>query len=158
MGTTLRTGGEAESGHAPAPDDLSGVANCRHWLHRRLDALRLPASARADLELVASELIANAFLHAAAPRSVWLRLLPGRIRVTVQDSSRQAPTPRFATATETHGRGLRVVAALAQRWGTFSYVDGKAVWADVPIPRTTRRGRVFAAGRQGRSQGVPGEP
>lgn len=154
---TGRAGGRTDSGPVPLPEDLSGVVNCRRWLHRRLDALGLPTPARADVELVAGELIANAFLHASAPRSVWLRVFTGArasVRVTVRDASSHRPLPRSAAATETHGRGLRVVAALAERWGTQSRVDGKAVWADLPIP--TRRARVFTGTGAGKPPDVSG--
>ncbi|HEY9391256.1 MAG TPA: ATP-binding protein [Mycobacteriales bacterium] len=152
MDTTLQAGGD----RVPVPEDLSGAVHCRRWLRRRLDALRLPGPVRADLELVASELIANAFLHAPAPRSVWLRIRPGpRVRVTVLDASVRPPLPRLALATQTHGRGLRVVAALAERWGSESYPEGKAVWADLRVP--TRRPRVFTGRASGKHPSVSGD-
>ena len=152
METTVQAGSE----RVPVPEDLSGAVNCRRWLRRRLDTLRLPAPVRADLELVASELIANAFLHAPAPRSVWLRFRPGaRVRVTVLDASVHPPLPRFALATQTHGRGLRVVAALAERWGSVTYPGGKAVWADLRVP--TRRTRVFTGNGPGKHPSVSGD-
>ena len=183
--TTLQAGGD----RVPVPEDLSGAVHCRRWLRRRLDALRLPGPVRADLELVASELIANAFLHAPAPRSVWLRIRPGpRVRVTVLDNMRTAAPDlgdtdvrkvlgsflfsgddaakpvrvlsggektRLALATQTHGRGLRVVAALAERWGSESYPEGKAVWADLRVP--TRRPRVFTGRASGKHPSVSGD-
>lgn len=125
---------------APLPDSLSVVATCRRWLHRHLDALGLPAGVLADVELVASELVANAFLHARAPRSLWLQPLPGRLRVTVCDGDSRPPRPRVAGLTETRGRGLRVVAALAQQWGTSVTPGGKAVWAELAVPTHRQRG------------------
>jgi anti-sigma regulatory factor (Ser/Thr protein kinase) len=125
----------------PLPDNLSAVATCRRWLRRHLDALDLPGTLAADLELVASELVANAFLHARAPRSLWLQVLPGpRVLVAVRDGDPRPPRPRSAGLTETRGRGLRVVAALADRWGTTPDPWGKAVWAELAVPTHDERG------------------
>ena len=87
METTVQAGSE----RVPVPEDLSGAVNCRRWLRRRLDTLRLPAPVRADLELVASELIANAFLHAPAPRSVWLMVPAGIVDDVVSELELELP-------------------------------------------------------------------
>lgn len=151
--------------------DHSAAASCRRWLRRTLQALDLPADAVADAELVATELVANAFVHARPPRSVWLRLLPSaRLRITVLDGSTQPPHPRTAQPTDTCGRGLQVVAGLSDRWGSAPRATdtgsasgvssnaaqeepadpattGKAVWAELVL--ATRDGPVFTGASRG---------
>ncbi len=87
-----------------------------------------------DLELVVSELAANAVLHGAAPVSIVLtRLGDHSLRLTVTDTAVEAlpPEPPQAALAET-GRGLMVVAAIATRWGWQVDPDGttKTVWVE----------------------------
>ncbi|WP_432252911.1 ATP-binding protein [Streptomyces sp. HNM1019] len=76
--------------------------------------------------LCTSELATNAFLHAEGD-SVMLRVViePPRFRVLVYDASAELPTAACLPAGDRlHGRGLGVVAALADAWGT---AEGDAV-------------------------------
>ena len=38
-----------------------------------------------------------------------------------------------AGAEDEHGRGLQIVAALSERWGTRSVTGGKVMWCRLPI-------------------------
>ncbi|MGR3931514.1 ATP-binding protein [Streptomyces sp. BRA346] len=70
--------------------------------------------------LCTSELATNAFLHAEGD-SLTLRVMiePPRYRVLVYDASAQLPTAgRLAAPDHLRGRGLGLVAALADAWGT----------------------------------------
>jgi hypothetical protein len=60
-----------------------------------------------------------------------LRRSPGGILIEVHDSGTTLPKPRDAGPAEDTGRGLRLVAAIADRWGTRPDVDGKSVWCTV---------------------------
>jgi anti-sigma regulatory factor (Ser/Thr protein kinase) len=88
-----------------------------------------------DLELVVSELAANAVLHGAAPlRIVLSRPGDDRLLLTVTDTAVDAlpPQPLQAALAET-GRGLMVVAAIATEWGWQIDPDGttKTVWVEL---------------------------
>jgi anti-sigma regulatory factor (Ser/Thr protein kinase) len=89
-----------------------------------------------DVELVGSELVANAVVHAQAPirLEAWL-VDGGGIRVSVRDAAPDIhpPDTEQAALAET-GRGLMVVAAVAATWGWHVDDDGatKTVWAELP--------------------------
>lgn len=92
----------------------------------------VPFSAEAleELELCASELIANAMEHAKARCTVTVRRAGERLRVEVED-----PVPTFercvADPESTSGRGLLLVEALADAWGWHSVGEGKVVWFEI---------------------------
>ena len=92
-----------------------------------------------SLKSAVSELVANAVVHGRAPRgscvSVSYRLDAARLRVEVRDWATGMPrtvrpAPAGAAALE-HGRGLRMVAALTDRWGVIPRVIGKSVWFEI---------------------------
>ncbi|MFI9028300.1 SpoIIE family protein phosphatase [Streptomyces sp. NPDC053560] len=83
-------------------------------------------------ELILSELITNAIRYGAAP--IRLRLLHDRSLICeVADGSSTAPHLRRATSMDEGGRGLFLVAHLAQRWGTRYVPGGKVIWTEQPL-------------------------
>ena len=91
-----------------------------------------------DAALVVTELATNAVLHARTEFTVVVSRRPeGTIRIAVRDASLLRPRPRRANLLEGSGRGLRLVEALATRWGTDFLPDGKVLWAD--LRAVTRR-------------------
>ncbi|MBA6440701.1 SpoIIE family protein phosphatase [Streptomyces sp. GMR22] len=84
-------------------------------------------------ELVVSELVTNAIRYGAEP--IQLRLLQDSTLICeVSDGSSIAPRMRRAHTTDENGRGLFLVAQLAQRWGTRYTAGGKVIWAEQPLP------------------------
>ncbi len=88
-------------------------------------------------ELVASELVTNAVTHARTPMNVTIRLVDDGLSVEVRDAD---PRPMFRPTTDTtatpgdeHGRGLLVLDAMADAWGTSPTADGKVVWANIRL-------------------------
>ncbi|BBJ45118.1 hypothetical protein SSPO_078360 [Streptomyces antimycoticus] len=80
-------------------------------------------------ELVVSELVTNAIRYGRPP--IRLRLIRDRALICeVSDFSSTAPHLRRARALDEGGRGLFLVAQLAQRWGTRLEVHGKTIWAE----------------------------
>ncbi|MBP8531946.1 SpoIIE family protein phosphatase [Streptomyces sp. MK37H] len=80
-------------------------------------------------ELVASELVTNAIRYGHPP--IRLRLIRDRALICeVSDFSSTAPHLRRARALDEGGRGLFLVAQLAQRWGTRLEAHGKTIWAE----------------------------
>ena len=75
-----------------------------------------------------SELLTNASLHAVPP--VELRVIgdEAEIRIEVHDHASYEPRKQRPDAEDEHGRGLQIVAALADRWGTRPTDGGKTVW------------------------------
>jgi two-component sensor histidine kinase len=87
-------------------------------------------------ELIVSELITNAIKHACGPIS--LRLIHERTLICeVSDASNTSPRLRRALGMDEGGRGLFLVAQVAQRWGTRYTSTGKTIWAEVQLPGAT---------------------
>ncbi|MEV6605865.1 ATP-binding protein [Kutzneria sp. NPDC051319] len=76
-------------------------------------------------QLVLTELVTNAYQHASGPYEVILRCLPDRVRIEVADRSTALP--------HGHHYGLRLVEALALRWGVAARPAGKIVWAELLV-------------------------
>ncbi|MFI9803736.1 SpoIIE family protein phosphatase [Streptomyces sp. NPDC052301] len=84
-------------------------------------------------ELIVSELITNAIKHACGP--IGLRLIHERALICeVSDASNTSPHLRRAHSTDEGGRGLFLVAQVAQRWGTRYTATGKTIWAELQLP------------------------
>ncbi len=97
-----------------------------------------PADRAEDIRVCVSELATNALLH-GTPRGrefrVHVTVEDDAVRVEVHDAG-QAP-PRLCTPADTddHGRGLQLVDALADAWGTSDRTGvGKVVWAVFKSP------------------------
>jgi two-component sensor histidine kinase len=87
-------------------------------------------------ELVVSELVANVVRHARGPYR--LRLLRSRSLVCeVFDGSLTTPRPRRAAWTDEGGRGLQLIAALCDRWGTRNVATGKVIWTEQALPKSS---------------------
>lgn len=89
--------------------------------------------------LVLSELLTNAGRHARVSPGreieTWFQPLPGGLRIEVHDASSEKPEPRVADADAEEGRGLALVAALADEWGVADRDGvGKLVWAELSLP------------------------
>jgi DNA-binding NarL/FixJ family response regulator len=82
--------------------------------------------------LLTSELVTNAIVHAGSEVDVVVRLTGEAARVEVTDRSAAPPEPRVAGESDSSGRGLALVEALARRWGTRRLASGgKTVWFEI---------------------------
>jgi anti-sigma regulatory factor (Ser/Thr protein kinase) len=111
--------------------DESAPASARAVI-RKLD----PAAPRiGDAMLLASELVTNAVRHSGCRQSdrIMLRTeyVGAHLRIEVCDPARSSCSPHLA-ATEDHfgAMGLRVVEALADRWGAQRGRE-QVVWAEI---------------------------
>jgi serine/threonine-protein kinase RsbW len=89
--------------------------------------------------VVLSELLTNAQRHAcASPEGkIETRFLRtgDRLRIEVHDGSEERPVPRLAGVEALDGRGLFLVAVLADSWDVLPREDiGKIVWAEWAVP------------------------
>lgn len=117
------------------PTDPAAISVVREAAVRQLTEWGLEDCAFTT-ELLISELATNAIRHAAGP--VQVRLLRDRVLICeVSDGSSTSPHLRQATATDEGGRGLFLVAQLAQRWGTRYTPRGKVIWAEQSLSPTS---------------------
>jgi len=90
--------------------------------------------ARDLAEIVTSELVTNAYNAHGSRTRLTLAFHHSTMRVTVVDDAPGRPRRRDASAMDEHGRGLQVVASLAQSWGVEDTREGKQVWAEMTLP------------------------
>jgi anti-sigma regulatory factor (Ser/Thr protein kinase) len=79
-------------------------------------------------QLLISELVTNAVVHGEPPVVVEVETAPSFVRVAVEDQGDQIPMLRNSGISDGHGRGLQIVAQLADQWGVALRRSGKAVW------------------------------
>ena len=78
--------------------------------------------------LAVSEIVTNAILHAAMPFTLTIEVTATAVTVTVRDGHPRLPAQRASTESATTGRGLAIVATLADEHGVDVQPPGKAVW------------------------------
>jgi anti-sigma regulatory factor (Ser/Thr protein kinase) len=84
------------------------------------------------VQLLVSELVTNAVLHAGSPVRLALWRRDNRIHVDVVDDSAVPPGLRDYDAEATTGRGLDLVGMVADAWGVEPRApQGKSVWFEV---------------------------
>jgi len=81
-------------------------------------------------ELLVSELVTNAVLHAATRFRLTLSAAHGVLLCEVTDTGRRPPQVLRAGVAES-GRGMFLVDALARRWGCHQDGPGKTVWFEL---------------------------
>ncbi|WP_183061950.1 ATP-binding protein [Motilibacter peucedani] len=88
-----------------------------------------PGAMLDDAALLVSEVVANAVRHGAPPIVLSVECLSAReLEVAVRDGSPTDPLPRVASELDESGRGMALVAALSESWGTRHDATGKQVW------------------------------
>lgn len=111
------------------PEDPTAAGQARHHVHEQFGIWHLGEELEMATELIVSELVGNVIRHATGP--IQLRLLRSRTLICeVTDGSLTTPHIRHARATDEGGRGLQLVAAMAQRWGTRYTLTGKCIWTE----------------------------
>ncbi|MFH7597269.1 SpoIIE family protein phosphatase [Streptomyces racemochromogenes] len=113
------------------PADPAKVCDIRAAATRRLAEWGLEELAFAA-ELLLSELVTNAIRYGGEP--IQVRLIHDRTLICeVSDGGSTAPHLRRAASTDEGGRGLFLVAQLAQAWGTRYTPRGKVIWAECAL-------------------------
>ncbi|MGW1560542.1 SpoIIE family protein phosphatase [Streptomyces sp. NPDC002144] len=114
------------------PADPAAVAGARRMASEQLTAWGL-AELDFSTELIVSELVTNAIRYGSEP--IELRLIRADVLICeVSDSSSTAPHLRRARVFDEGGRGLLLVAQVAERWGSRHTSTGKTIWAEQPLP------------------------
>ncbi len=122
------------------PAELDSVRAARHYVTGLLGAGAGEAAA-CDTAIVATELAANAVLHARSGFTMTVYRSAGVTRIAVrdmvpvhvlEDAEHEAAGEGVPFEVMT-GHGLSVVAQLASRWAVNPLPDGKVVWAELPL-------------------------
>ncbi len=134
------------------PHHAEGARVARHRVTNVLTGL-LPTLLLSDAIAVAAELVGNAVRHAGplpggVVRVAWRLPRSGGVEIRVTDGGGATPpTRREAGSDSPDGRGLAIVAALADRWGVERDGLGQCVWARLNAPATRPAGPVLAGAR-----------
>lgn len=123
--------GRATTSEFPAAAGSPGAA--RRFVDRTLERWGIDGPVLEHVRLITSELATNAVVHAAGRFAVTVRATRDAVRIAVDDASLSEPVTRSRPPGAPAGRGMYVIAALAQEWGVEVTAHGKRVWADVPL-------------------------
>jgi hypothetical protein len=85
------------------------------------------------VELVATELVSNAVIHARGEVGFCLALEGDHLRVEVSDGAPERIPVLFEVPRGEHGYGLRIVDSLSEHWGYETAGDRKSVWARLDL-------------------------
>jgi anti-sigma regulatory factor (Ser/Thr protein kinase)/uncharacterized protein YigA (DUF484 family) len=140
-----------------AAEGAAGTSIARHWVRRQCEELGLGGLVE-DIELVVSELVTNAVIHAGTAIQVRLRPAGDGARVEVRDGRPELVPVSSGTGlldllelddvddllsgltdldVETMtGRGMTLVEAVCDRWGVEALAEAKVVWAEIATGRT----------------------
>ena len=119
------------------PPDPRSAGRARQFIRATLDEWRL-TELDADAELMVSELVTNALLHAGTTITVQALTCGNDRRWTLRvgvsdDNSRVSQSSSFSDLVTT-GRGLGIVRGLASNHGVAVNGSGKTVWFELVAP------------------------
>jgi anti-sigma regulatory factor (Ser/Thr protein kinase) len=109
------------------PANIESPRATRHFVTDVMRRWGFGGDALDEAALVASELAANAVLHADSAFSVVLLAGNAVVRIAVHDTVPIDPLLMVVRP----GRGLGLVAGLSRDWGVDITADGKTVWAEI---------------------------
>jgi serine phosphatase RsbU (regulator of sigma subunit)/anti-sigma regulatory factor (Ser/Thr protein kinase) len=108
----------------------SSVREARWFVRETLDSWGLGTLKDAAV-LAVSELVTNAVVHAGTAAVVSLEVVPGALRLSVEDSRPDRVLPidgRPSGDDDERGRGLLITSTLAEKWGIEYTRETKTVW------------------------------
>jgi anti-sigma regulatory factor (Ser/Thr protein kinase) len=109
------------------PPHPTSVGEARHVV-RRLLATTGQVDLLDSAELLVSEIVTNAVLHAGTSIDLRCTLVDHSLLVEVDDGGGQLPSYREYDSTVCSGRGLVLLEQMAERWGVIPTFGGKTVW------------------------------
>jgi anti-sigma regulatory factor (Ser/Thr protein kinase) len=107
------------------------VGRARRVLTRALDSWGVGNPTSEVAVLLTSELVTNAIRHGLAPVRLRAGLARPGLRVEVEDDGSGTVATRRSEIDDVDGRGLQIVAFLADRWGCGPASGGKRVWFEL---------------------------
>jgi anti-sigma regulatory factor (Ser/Thr protein kinase) len=116
------------------PADTASPGQARRFIREFCVAADLDEAACEKAALLVSELVTNAVVHGSSRATLVAARPNGHLHVAVLDSNVQLPDgPQTVPPDSESGRGLRIVAAVADRWGVETTDEGKAVWFEIDL-------------------------
>jgi anti-sigma regulatory factor (Ser/Thr protein kinase) len=114
------------------PPTAPSIQASRHVVLELLRAWGAPQD-RDDAALLVTELVANVIDHVGGEACLTLELTAsqGRLLIGVLDGSSVPPVVQELSQDRPRGRGLLMVQAIADRWGSEDHRGGKRVWFEL---------------------------
>jgi anti-sigma regulatory factor (Ser/Thr protein kinase) len=110
------------------------VGTARRFVRDVLEDNAVDTDVVETVELLTSEVITNALVHARSAPKLAVRVRNEAVRVEVADVSPVVPIRRDIDENALSGRGIAIVDSLASGWGvTGLSPHGKTVWFEVAI-------------------------
>ncbi|HEY8979734.1 MAG TPA: SpoIIE family protein phosphatase [Streptomyces sp.] len=108
--------------------------HARRFARRTLKSWGVAETAMDAPLLAVSELVTNALVHTDGQVRLDITLLGPRLRLTVTDTSPRTPVKPTSLGWEaTGGRGILLVEAVSERWGSVPVSGGKQVWCEMRV-------------------------
>lgn len=124
--------GAARAAAVRYPRDTTSPSHARHDLRRALESWDGGAEHLEVVELLISELVTNAVIHASSEVDVVLIVRGDRVRIEVSDRDPSPLDGRSPSEDAESGRGLALVDLLSGTWGVEQGPAGKTVWVELP--------------------------
>jgi CheY-like chemotaxis protein len=122
---------DSASWNLPADPRSGGVA--RRHLRELLRGWQL-TELLDEAELLATELVNNAVVHAHSEVVLAVQRRNDALHVAVSDTGEGVPHQPDAGLEATHGRGLMLVEAIARDWGAAINGSFKTLWFELALP------------------------
>ena len=130
-GMALASVGRPRRAQWSGPPFDASIGRVLHSVRQLLVRWRLPADVIDDAVLVVAELLANVVEHARTPFRVVAELRVRMLYLAVEDGAVGRAPAGPGCASPGYLSGLRLVNAVALRWGWQQHQTGKTVWAEV---------------------------
>lgn len=110
----------------------ASVGAARRFVRDVLMSRRVPDRVVDTVELLTSEVVTNAIVHARSGPQLAVQVDEAVVRVAVRDRSKAMPVRRLGPVDDVSGRGVVIVEELASAWGVERERGGsKRVWFEV---------------------------
>ena len=110
--------------------DVSSLREGRRFVAQTLREWDADETRIEPVQLVATELVANAIVHAGSAPVLSLGAEGADLLLRVADESTRLPVAQTVTADAAGGRGLLMIEALGDGWGVDANASGKVVWVE----------------------------
>lgn len=127
---------EANLASIVLPGQRQSVAVGRHWVVAEAVERGVTGMANQVVELLSSELLANAVLHGTTSTAIGVQIRNTEVvvRVSVSDGGTAEPVVLHNEPTAPSGRGMAIVEAMSTRWGVQAHSSGgKTVWFELDL-------------------------
>jgi DNA-binding NarL/FixJ family response regulator len=125
--------GALAEAHTELDPDLVSPRRAREFVTETLERWSC-SDATAIIDLLVSEIVANAVIHANTAAELTVQLLPDRVRVAVTDEEPTQPKRRPDNPLTSSGRGIALIERLSLAWGIDRRPGGKRIWFETPRP------------------------